>query len=122
MKDDKAEIGTETRNPDGNSQSGVTAGRVAIIRDNAKPKRKWKEISAEIDVVGSAVKERKNIWHKSGKARTGSETSSWKFEEEDEARSFIEEMQRNLDVAQNKSYEAEQKQNSISFVEIHRSF
>ena len=34
-------------------------------------------------------------------------------EEEDEARSLIEEMQRNLDDAQNKSYEAEQKRNSI---------
>ena len=58
------------------------------------------QISAQFDAVGTAVKEKKNTWHKSGKESSkretelhtaknkkkeidvGSDTSSWKFEKE----------------------------------------
>ena len=42
--------------------------------DTAKPKGKWREISAEIDAVGTSVEEKKNTWHKSGKESTKRET------------------------------------------------
>ena len=61
----QSKIGTETRNPDGNSRPGVTADRVRRIRGTflshtAKPKEKW---SAEIDAVWIAVK-RKHLAQK----------------------------------------------------------
>ena len=110
--------------------------------DTPKPKVKWKEISAEIDAVGTAVKEKKNTWHKSGRESSKRETElitmvesaatdekqeerdrcrikdqlaevRRRKDEEDEARCFIEEMQRNIDAAQNKIFEAEQKLHRI---------
>ena len=88
------------------------------------------------------MKEKTNTWHQSGKESTKRETELFTMvevaatdekqgerercrirdqlvevrkreEEEDEARCLIEEMQRKLDAAQNKSYEAEQKLYSI---------
>ena len=70
VKDGKAEIGAETRKPDRNGQPGVTHD----TWDHAKPKGKWKEISAEFDAVGTAVEEKKNTWHESGKESTKRET------------------------------------------------
>ena len=94
--------------------------------------------SAEFEVVGAVLKEKKNTWHKSGRESSKREAElytmvesaatdekqeerdrgrlrDWPVEfrtrkvEEDEARCLIEEMQRKLDAAQNRSYEAEQK-------------
>ena len=36
-----------------------------------KPQGKWKEISAEIDAVGTTVKEKRNTWNKSCRERIG---------------------------------------------------
>ena len=107
-----------------------------------KTKSKWKEVSEEFDAVGAVVKEKQNAWHKSGKESSKREAelhtmvesapTDEKQEEryrcrlrdqlievrkrkdkDDEARCLIEEMQRNLDAAQNKNYMAEQKLYSI---------
>ena len=107
------------------------------VWEHAKPKCKWKEVSAEFDAVGAVVKEEKNTWHKSGRESSKREAELYtmvesaakgekheerdrgrlrdrlvefvKENEQDEARCLIEEMQRNLDTAQNKSCEAEQE-------------
>ena len=42
--------------------------------DTAKPKGMWKEISAEIDAMETAVKDKKNTWHKSGRESLERET------------------------------------------------
>ena len=96
--------------------------------EHAKPKGKWKEVSAEFDAVGAVVKEKKNTWHKSGKESSKRETELYSMvesaatdekqeerdrcrirargrnrkDEEEEARCLFEEMQRNLDAAQKK--------------------
>ena len=49
--------------------------------DTAKPKGKWREISAEIDAVETIVKEKKNTSHKSGKESTKRETEVFKMVE-----------------------------------------
>ena len=100
--------------------------------DISRPKVKWRENSPEMDVVGTAVKEKSTTWNKSCKESTKRETELFKMvevavtdekqeererdmirdllvelrkrrEEEDEARNLIEEMQRSLDDAQNRS-------------------
>ena len=103
----------------------------------SQPQGKWREISAEMDAVGTTVKEKTNTWNKSCKESARRETELYMIEaavmdekqeqkeremirelleqlekrreEEDEARGLIEEMQRNLDEAHNKSYEVERK-------------
>ena len=101
-----------------------------------------KEVSAEMDAVGTVMKEKLNTWKKSCKESTKREARLFKMvdvavtderqeereremirdllvelrkrkDEEDEARNLIEETQRNLDAAQNKSNEVEQKLNRI---------
>ena len=101
------------------------------VKDHARSKGKWKEISAEFYAVGTTVKEKKNTWHTSGKESSKREPELHtvvesaatdekreerdrcrirdqlvevrkRREEEDEARCLTEEMQRNLDAAQNK--------------------
>ena len=124
---------TRWQQPAGNSggQSSLDAW------EHAKPKGKWKEVSAEYEAINALVKEKKITWHKSGKEsskreadhtmvesaatdekyeeRSRDKLSDWLEEfrernnEEDEVRCLIEEMQRNLEAAQNKSYEAEQR-------------
>ena len=118
--------------------------------DIAKQWGRRREISAEMDAVGTAVKEKTSTWHKSCKESTKRKTELFtivevavtdekhnekercmirdllvelrkRMEEEDEARNLIEEMQRNLDDARNKSYDAEQKLNHIQ-KKTHRSF
>ena len=116
--------------------------RVITIRGTSLNLRgKWREISAE-DAVGTTAKEKTNTWNKSCKESAKRETELCKMvevavmdekqeerergmirdllgefrkrrEEEDEARNLIEEMQHNLDEAQNKNYELERKLNRI---------
>ena len=74
MEDGKAEIVTETRKPDGSNPLEGDGGQSSHDTwDHAKPKGKWKEFSAELDAVGTTVKEKKNTWHKSGKESSKSE-------------------------------------------------
>ena len=112
--------------------------------DISRPKGKGREISAEMDAVATAVKEKSTFWNqKSCKESTKREAELFKMvevavtdekqeerergmirdllvelrkspkgrDEEDERKNLIEEMQRNLHDAQNKSYEVEQKLN-----------
>ena len=96
---------------------------------STKPQGKWKEISAEIDAVGTIVKEKTNTWNKSCKERAKRESESFKMiderqehkersmlkdlllqlQKEREARGLIEEVQRNLDEAQARASENERK-------------
>ena len=105
---------------------------------NSQPQGKWKEISAEIDAVGTTVDEKTNTWNKSCKECVKRESELYKMveaavmderqeqkergmimdlleqlqkrrEEEDEFGGLIEEMQRNLDEAQSRSYEEERE-------------
>ena len=104
--------------------------------DISRPEGEWREISAEMDAVGTSVKEKSNTWNKGCKENTKRETELFKMvevavtdekqeerervmirdlrvelrkrrEEEDEARNLIGEMQRNFDDAQNQSGEVE---------------
>ena len=61
MKDGKAEIGTETRKPEGSKPPGVTADRFPMTHGTMLPEGKWKEISAEFDAVGTTVNEKKTF-------------------------------------------------------------
>ena len=106
-----------------------------------------REISMEIDAVGATVKEKTNTWNRSVKESVKRETELYKVveaavmdekqqqkgggmirelleqlqkrgEEENEARGLIEEMQRNLDEAQNRSYEVERKLDRVLWAYI----
>ena len=105
---------------------------------SSKPQGKWKAISAEIDTLGTTVKEKTNTWNKSckdsakreselhnmvvqtaiderqeHKARSVVKDLPMQFqkgrEEEEKAFGLIEEMQRNLDEAQTRASETERK-------------
>ena len=142
MKDGRSRDWYEITKTHWQQPAGSSGGQSSFDAwDHAKPKGKWKEVTEEFDAPKESVKERKTPGTRvAGRARSGkpnssqrpkvrqqtrikekemvatSKTSSWKFrkrEEEDEARCFIEEMQRNLDAAENKSFEAREKLHSI---------
>ena len=122
-----------------------------IRRNISQPQESEREISAEKDAVGTTVKEKTTTWNTSCTESTNRETGELykmveaavmdekqeqkergmirdlleqlqkRREEEDEARNLIEEMQRNLHDALNKSYEVEQEAGPCS-LGIHRSF
>ena len=48
---------------------------------STKPQGKWKEISAEIDAVGTTVEERTNAWNKSCKESVKRESELYKMVE-----------------------------------------
>ena len=60
------------RNPAGSSLPGKKANRA---------RTKWKEISAEIDAVGTTVKEMTNAWNKSCKESVKRESELYKMVE-----------------------------------------
>ena len=70
----KAEIGTETRKPGGSKPLSDGGQSSHDTWDHAKPEGKWKEISAEFDVVGTTVIEKKNTWHKRSNESSKRET------------------------------------------------
>ena len=105
--------------------------------EKCRASRQVGEISAEIDAVGTTVKEKTNTWNKSCEESEKREAELYKMielaavderqehkertmltdlphqlqksrDEEDEARGLIEEMQRNLDEAQARSYEGDE--------------
>ena len=54
------------QNPDGSSQPGDDGGQSSHDTwRNSQPPSRWKEVSAEIDAVGTIVKEKTNTWNKS---------------------------------------------------------
>ena len=104
--------------------------------EQAKPKGKWIEVSADYEVLDALVKEKKITWSKSGResgkreadvsktlektaadekkeerdrAKLGDKLEAFfKRKEEDEAMCFMEEVRKNVEAAQHKSFEAEQ--------------
>ena len=128
----KAEIGTGPRKPGSSNPREAAGEKAPKTPGSTqKPKGKWKEVSAEFEAVGAVVKEKKSTWHKSGKESSKRETELYTMvesvatdekqeernrcgirdqlvevrqrkDEENEARCLIEEMQRNLDAAQDK--------------------
>ena len=127
----------EKTKPGGNNRPEVKGESSHDTWDISRPKGKWRENSAE--AFGTAVKEKSNTWNKSCRESTKREADLCKMveiavtddtrergifrdllgelrkrrQEEDDARNLIEEMQRNVDEARNKSYELEQKLNRI---------
>ena len=61
------------KNPDGNSQPGKTAARAHTIRGKMLSLKVGGEISAEIDAVGTTVKEKTSTWNGSCKESVKSE-------------------------------------------------
>ena len=47
--------------------------------DISQPHGKWREISAEMDAVGTTVKEKTNTWNKSFKESANRETAVYKM-------------------------------------------
>ena len=92
---------------------------------NSQPQVGWKEISAEVDVVRTTVKEKTSTWNKSCKEIAKSELELYnmveaavkdekleykrKRDDQGSAAGMTDEMQRNLGEAQNRSYEVERK-------------
>ena len=132
----------ERQNPKGNSQPEKTTARPHTIRGKILSLMASGNISAEMDAVGATEKDETNSWNKSCKESVKRETELYRVfeaavtdetqeqkergmirdlleqlqrrrEEEDEARGLMEEMQRNLDEAQNRSYEVERKSNWV---------
>ena len=130
-KDGKTNNCMERQNPDGSTQPVKTARactiRGKILSLKASGKRSLRRLTQS-----KSVKEKTNTWNKSRKEIAKTEPDMCKmfekqeqkergmtrdlleqlqkrWEEEDEARGLIEEMQRNLDEAQNRSYEVERK-------------
>ena len=81
MKDGRAKNGTEDQSPDGISHQEVKVVRVRTIRGTPPGQRESGEISAEMDAVETAVKEKSNTWHKSCKESTMRETELFKMVE-----------------------------------------
>ena len=96
---------------------------------NSKPESKWKEISLEMDALGSTMKEKTHTWNKSCKESARRETELYKMKENatkdekqedtkrniikktlkqlqdeaDEARTLLDDMQQKVDEADAKS-------------------
>ena len=69
-------------NPVGGNLPGKKADRARTSKcRSAKLQGKWKEISAEIDAVGTAVKEKTNTWNKSCKESVMIESELYKMGE-----------------------------------------
>ena len=109
---------------------GGSKPREADAWEHAKPKGKWKEVSAEYEALNALVKEKRITWNKSGndlytmlesaasdekkeerdRDKLGDNLKAFlkRKEEEDEATCLMEEMRKNVEAAQHKSFEAEQ--------------
>ena len=133
-KDGKVKNGTEEQSPDGNSQQGVEVRVRMICGTSPGRKGKRREISSEMGRSGDRC-EKSNTWNKSCKESTKREAVLFKMVEVAVAkekqkerergmirdllvelrirRTLIDEMQRNLDDAQNKSCKVEQKLNRL---------
>ena len=126
-------------NPTGSNLPGKKADRARTISGKVQSlKASGQRSLLEMDAVGSTVKEKANTWNKSCKESVKRESELYKMveaaaiderqeqkergmirdlleqlqkrrEEEDEARVLTEEMQRNPDEAQSRSYEVERK-------------
>ena len=69
------------QNPHGTSQPGKTAARAHTHVENSQRSGKWKEISAEMDAVGTTVKEKTHTWNKSCKESVKRETELYEMVE-----------------------------------------
>ena len=127
--------GTEKQDPDGNSRQEVTVVRANLEKVSAS--RKVREISAEMDAVGTTVKEKTNTWNESCKESVKRETELYKMVEaavmdekqEQKEREMLEQLRTKQeawskrcnatpDKAQNKSYEVERKLDCVLWEHI----
>ena len=103
-RDAREKLGVRKTSPDGHSRQGVMVVRVLTKRGAKSETHLYKIVEVAVMDEKQEERERGMIRDLLGEHRTTRE-------EEDEARNLIEEMQRNLDEPQNKSFELEWKLN-----------
>ena len=80
MKDGKTKSGTARHNPVGGNLPGKKGSHDQLR--STESQGKWKEISAEIDAVGTTVIEKTNKWNKSCKESAKRESELYKMLEQ----------------------------------------